>query len=161
MIESVVVVDSGPLIALARIGQLALLRRLSRKTIVPPAVWGEVTANAELPGAASVIAASWLIQEEPDQQAVGALRILLGRGEAEAIALAQSLPGSLLLVDDRRARRVAERMNIRRMGTVGLLRRARQCGMIDRLRPHLDALQASGVYVSQALTEAVLREVGE
>ncbi|MGD0089587.1 MAG: DUF3368 domain-containing protein [Planctomycetota bacterium] len=161
MIEPLAAVDSGPLIGLARIGQLELLHRLTRKTIVPPAVWSEVTANAELPGAAAVMAASWIIQEEPDQQAAGALRILLGRGEAEAIALAQSLPGCLFLVDDARARRIAERMNIRCMGTLGLLRRAKECGMIDALRPFLEALQANGVYITQALADAVLRKVGE
>ena len=161
MIELLVVVDSGPLICLARIGQLNLLRALARQVVVPPAVWREVTDDAAAPGAAAVLAATWVTHESPDNVAVAALEILLDRGEAEAIALAQGHPGALLLVDDARARRVAERMNIRRMGTVGLLRRAKQLGLIPKLRPQLEALQANGIYIRQELVNAVLREVGE
>ncbi len=52
MIESVVVADSGPLIALARIAQLGLLPQLCSRILVPPAVWDEVTVHAaDAPGA--------------------------------------------------------------------------------------------------------------
>ena len=63
--------------------------------------------------------------------------------------------------DDSRARRVAERLRVRRIGTVGLLRRAKKAGMIDQLRPHLDSLKQHGIYLQQELVEAVLKDVGE
>lgn len=50
---------------------------------------------------------------------------------------------------------------MRRIGTVGLLRRARQAGLIDLLRPQLEALQANGIYIRQELIDAALAEVGE
>lgn len=85
--ESSLVVDSGPLIAFARIGQLALLPQLAPRIVIPPAVWHEVTvSSSEAPAAHEV----------------------------------------------------------------------RQL-----LRPQLEALQASGIYVSQALNDAVLEDVGE
>lgn len=160
-LEALAVVDSGPLIALARIGRFDLLHQLVERVLVPPAVWSEVTAGGDLPGAAEVRGAPWIEVVAPDPKAVGPLTILVDPGEAEAIALAQSLPGCLLLVDDAAARRVVERLAIRRTGTIGLLRLAKKHGLISLLRPELEKLHASGVFVRRALIEAVLADVGE
>lgn len=162
MPEGSLVVDSGPLIAFARIGQLALLPHLGSRIVIPPAVWQEVTlSNQDAPGAHEVRQIPWLDRQAPDPLRVEPLTILLGRGEAEVIALAQTLPQSMVVLDDARARRVAERLSMQRIGTVGLLRRAKRMGLIALIRPHLDALQAQGIYMRQALIDAVLNDVGE
>jgi predicted nucleic acid-binding protein len=162
MNESVIIADSSPLIALARIDQLAILPQLFSRILAPPAVWDEVTVRGSgSPGAREVSEAAWIEIQAPDPRVVDPLTILVDRGEAEAIALAHMLPESTLLLDDARARRVAERLNIPRIGTLGLLRRAKQVGLIEALRPHLKALQASGIYIRPALIEAVLKSVGE
>jgi predicted nucleic acid-binding protein len=161
--ELAIVADSSPLIGLARIGQLELLRRFAKRVAVPPAVWEEVSGHSyDAPGAKEVRAAEWLaIEKPPDPDTVASLNLLVDRGEAEAIALAQSIPSSLLLVDDSRARRVAQRLGVRLVGTVGLLGRAKKMGWIPQLRPHLEALQRNGIYIRQELIEAVLADVGE
>ena len=51
MTEAIIVADSGPLIGLARIDQLELLRRLAERVVVPGEVWREVTGNLSAPGA--------------------------------------------------------------------------------------------------------------
>lgn len=162
--ELVLVADTSPLIGLARIGQLDLLRRFAKRVLVPPAVWAEVAGDGDAaPGAKEVrAAAEWLaISSLPDPDTVVSLNLLVDRGEAEAIALAQSIPSSLLLVDDSRARRVAQGVGVRLVGTVGLLRRAKIAGWIPELRPHLEALQRNGIYIRQKLVDAVLADVGE
>lgn len=161
--EVALVVDSSPLIGLARIEQLDLLRQFSSRVLVPNAVWDEVTAqNYSAPGADVVRATEWLqVKKAPDPASVGSLELVVDRGEAEAIALAQSIEGSMLLVDDSRARRVAQRLGVRLIGTVGLLRRAKKAGWIPELRPHLEAPQSSGIYIRQKLIDAFLLEVGE
>jgi predicted nucleic acid-binding protein len=161
MIE-VLIADSSPLIALARIDELDLLRRLASRIVVPPAVWEEVTVRApDAPGASTVRKAIWLEVVTPNQSLVDALSILLDRGEAESIALAQTTSGSLVLLDDSRARRVAEQLSLRLTGTLGLLRRAKQAGLIDGLRPHIEALQANNIFIHQKLIDAILKDVGE
>jgi hypothetical protein len=157
------VVDSSPLIGLARIGLLDLLRRSGRRVLVPAAVWDEVTAQSySAPGAEVVRAAEWLrVESAPDPAAVASLALVVDRGEAEAIALAQSIEGSLLVVDDSRARRVAQQLGIRLVGTIGLLRRAKKSGWIPNLRSQLEALQNEGIYIRQKLIDAVLSEAGE
>lgn len=162
MAEPVLVADSSPLIGLARIQHLDLLPKLARRVVVPPSVWEEVTVQgAGSPGAGQVAQARWIEVEAPDPLRVRPLRILVNAGEAEALALAQGLPGALLLVDDARARRLAERLEVPRVGTVGLLRRAKLAGLVRSLRPLLRALQESGIYIRQALIDAVLKDVGE
>ena len=161
MTESIIVADSGPLIGLAGIGQLELLRRLAERVVVPGEVWREVTGNLSAPGAKVVSEALWMEVESPAAAEIVSLTMLVDRGEAEAIALAVRHTSSVLLLDDARARRVAEHMKLRRMGTVGLLRRAKQQGLIDRLRPQLEALVANGIFIRQALIDAVLKDVGE
>ncbi len=162
MREAVLVIDSSPLIALARIRQLELLPQLGARILVPPIVWDEVTVrSSNAAGAREVRQVPWIEIQAPEPLVAESLSILVDRGEAEAIALASTLPDSLVVLDDARARRVAERLNVRRIGTVGLLRRAKRAGLIDKLRPQLEALQASGIYIRQALVDAVLKDVGE
>jgi predicted nucleic acid-binding protein len=133
--EEIIIADSSPLIALARIGQLELLRRMARRIIVPRAVHAEVTAaKADAPGAADVAAQSWLEVRDADLAIVAPLLILIGRGEAEAIALAQREPTAVLLMDDMRARKLADRLGLRRMGTVALLGQAKREGAIPKAR---------------------------
>lgn len=160
--EVVLVIDSGPLIGLARINQLELLPQLAARIVVPLAVWDEVTVRGRnAPGADEVRQTTWLEQQAVDPLAVEPLAILVDQGEAEVIALARTLPSSVAVLDDARARRVAERLNVQRIGTLGLLRRAKRKGLLEQLRPHLEALQANGIYIRQALIDAVLADVGE
>ncbi len=161
--ELVIVADSSPLIGLARIGQLDLLRRSAERVLIPPAVWGEVTTQSpDAPGAKEVRAARWLaIEEPPDPASVASLKLIVDQGEAEAIALAQSIDSSLLLVDDSRARRVAQQLGVRLIGTVGLLRRAKKAGWITELRSELEALQSHGIYIRQKLIDLVLADVDD
>jgi predicted nucleic acid-binding protein len=130
--------------------------------MVPPAVWEEVTIKSfDAPGATIVREATWLEVISPDQNLVQTLSILLDQGEAEAIALAQRTAGNLLLLDDSRARRVAEQLSLRFIGTLGLLRRAMQAGFIDAMRPQVEALLANNIFIHQNLIDAILKDSGE
>ncbi len=103
--EEIIIADSSPLIGLARIAMLPLLPKLARRIVVPPAVRSEITeAKHEAPGAKDVGDQFWIKTLAPDPAIVAPLRILVGLGEAEAIALAQREPASVLLLDDLRAR---------------------------------------------------------
>jgi hypothetical protein len=119
--EEIIIADSSPLIGLARIGQLGLLPQLAKRIVAPRAVLEEVMgAKADAPGATEVAAQSWIEVLEADLAVVAPLLILVGRGEAEAIALAQRESSAVLLLDDLRARKLADRLGLRRMGTVAL-----------------------------------------
>jgi predicted nucleic acid-binding protein len=162
MRETAAIADSGPLICLARINQLELLPRLFSKVFVPPEVWSEVAIRGQgYPGADEIKQVTWIIHQAPDPQLVKSLSILVDAGEAEAIALAQTIPGCIILLDDSRARRIAERLSIKQIGTVGLLLRAKRLGLIEKIRLHIDALIQNGIYIRQELIDALLNDAGE
>lgn len=157
-----IVGDSSPLIALAIIGQLELLPQLYQHVVVPYAVWEEVTIQgAGLPGASEVSLCKWFDIKHPDTNLLKPLSVLVDRGEAEAIALALGDPASIVLLDDAQARRVAERFGVARIGTLGVLRRAKKAGLLTSIKPFIEQLQASGIYMRPALIEAILSDVGE
>lgn len=125
-------------------------------------VWEEITINgAGLPGALAISQLDWLIIEKPAQELLNPLSILLDPGEAQAIALAMGLPDSTVLLDDAQARRVAERFGVNRIGTLGILRRAKKAGWVDAIKPYILQLQQHGIYIRQSLVDAVLHDVGE
>lgn len=145
-----IVVDSTCLIGLERIGRLELLPAVYEPVIAPPAVREEF--GRDLP---------WLRVEAPAGEGlVKALQLLVDDGESEAIALARERKWRLL-VDDRQARLVAKRMGVRIIGTVGILVRAKQQGLIPALRPVLEALERAGFYIGAELKREALRLADE
>ena len=125
-------------------------------------MWEEITIHgAGLPGALAISQLDWLIIEKPAPELLNPLSILLDPGEAEAIALAMILPESTVLLDDAQARRVAERFGVNRIGTLGILRRAKKAGLINAIKPYTEQLQKNGIYIRQSLIDAVLHDVGE
>ena len=97
----ILVLDSSPLIALARIDRLPLLQRLAEQTIIPAGVYQEiVTAGKNRPGALSIQSTPWLIRQTPiDKSALTRLEQRLGRGETESIVLAKERSGSIVVLD--------------------------------------------------------------
>ncbi|MBL8896847.1 MAG: DUF3368 domain-containing protein [Planctomycetes bacterium] len=90
-----------------------------------------------------------------------ALELLVDRGEAEAIALAQSMPGSLLLIDDQRARKLASKLGVRFTGTLGILHLPKIKALIPEVRPEIDRLRAAGIHIDFELSRAFLQRIGE
>ena len=135
---------------------------LYQSDVIQQKVWEEITVNgAGLPGALAISQLDWLIIEKPAPELLKPLSILLDPGEAEAIALALNLNECTVLLDDAQARRVAERFGVNRIGTLGILRRAKKAGLIAAIKPYTVQLQKNGIYIRQSLIDAVLRDVGE
>lgn len=159
------VANSSVLIALSTVGQVGLLpRRFIEGVLVPQAVWREVVETGKgQPGAEEVASASWVVvREVRDKALVSLLRGELDEGEAEAIALAREEQVSAVLLDEKDARRVARRLKLQVLGTVGLLMWAKRVGAIASLREQLDTLRTAGRFrLSQSVIEEALRTVGE
>jgi hypothetical protein len=158
-----VVVDSSALITLARVGRLDLLRRVAGDVHIPDAVFDEVVEKGVgRPGSVEIAQAAWVLRRRVDNVAfVERLRARVGRGEAEAIALASELRADLLVIDDATARRAAETEGHRVVGLVGLLLEAKQRGLIAEMRPILDEMLASGFFLDEGRYRSILQQAGE
>jgi predicted nucleic acid-binding protein len=96
----------------------------------------------------------------PDSALLDRPRLEVDPGEAEAVALAAARQ-TLLLIDDRKGRRAASELGLSYTGTVGLLIDAKLAGLLLAVRPELEDLVASGVYLSAGLIERACRIAGE
>jgi uncharacterized protein len=129
--------------------------------LIPPAVWREVVEESDgRPGAVEMqraVTAGWMVKT-----LVIALRQTLDNGEAEAIALATELQPEVVLLDDKLARRMARRLGVPVTGTLGVLLRAKQVGLIVELRSLITRLQSEGdYYIDPGLIEKALLATGE
>jgi len=145
-----IVADSTCLIGLERIDKIDLLPQMYSQVIIPPQVQKEFGLSF-----------AWLIVKNPQNIGmVNSLKLMVDDGESEAIALAYEL-GYRLVVDDKQARNIAKRLDIEIIGTVGILVKAKQLGLIDQLLTILEALENKGFYLSQSLKTEALILVGE
>ena len=90
-----------------------------------------------------------------------ALKTQLDMGESAAIALAMELGDALVILDDKKARRIGRQMGLRVVGTLGVLLRAKQSGAVPAVGPVLAALQQRGFRLTPALYQEALRLAGE
>lgn len=160
----IVVADAGPRIHLGAIGALERIRRLGTEVWVPASVFDEVvTRGAGLPGASAVADARWIAVVDAPQSDLSRSLLAGGlhRGESDAIALAVARGVDLLRVDERYARHAAERMGLKVAGSIGVVLAAKSRGDIAEVRPVLEALRRSGLWLTEGLVCRVLAAAGE
>lgn len=158
-----IISNATPLIAFAKIGQLPLMQQIVGSLIVPEAVAEEISAYTSTALGAIVLADEPWIQIE-SLQSDSQMQLLLptlDRGEAAVIALALERKASLVLIDELTGRKVAESLQLKVSGSVGLLIKAKQAGKIAAVKPLLESMQKAGLYYSQRFIDAVLQYVGE
>lgn len=157
------VCDTTLLLYLDRIGQLRLLHSLFEPVCVPEPVCLELAMGRLLrPDTIDPGQLDWITPVSVDPCELDALPPnRLGRGERAVIAYARSQNGYWAGLDDQQARTLAERLELKVVGVIGVLIRAKRVGLIPAVRPHLDALQAAGFRFAYELYQEALRLAGE
>jgi predicted nucleic acid-binding protein len=153
-----VVSNTSPLFYLHRLRHLDLLQKLYQRIIVPEAVVDELRVGRDQGEDAPDIAAyDWI--EVRLVRVPQLIRLItdLGAGEAQTLALALEEPGSVVILDDRLAREVAQLQNIRITGTAGVLLKAKQEGYLSAVKPLLDRLIQLGFRLSDAVKASILK----
>lgn len=149
----IVVSNASPLILLAKLGEFDLLRRLFQEVFVAPEVWDEVVVQGVgRPGAAEMQQAGW-IRAVPltnhAQLALWQAQYQLGAGELATILLARELSATVALLDERRARRLAQMQGVPVLGVVGLLQLGFRAGEVTDLRQAYQTLLAKGAHIDK------------
>ncbi|MFT4040488.1 MAG: DUF3368 domain-containing protein [Thermomicrobiales bacterium] len=152
MQASPVVADSSVLIAFHEVGSLDLLQSLFPEIVIPPAVAQEIAPSVGN-------TAGWLTVVRPLTMH-DAVRSL-DTGEREAISLAMELSASRVLLDDLPARRIAMRLSLPIVGSVGVLLAAKEQGRLTQVRPLMDAMRRGSLYLKDAVYWEILRSAGE
>ncbi len=155
----IVVCNTSPIMNLAAIAKLDLLRSIYGEIIIPQAVYDELTSLPySVPGGAEVQTLDWInVRPVLKQSKVSVFRQDVDFGEAEAIALALELAADRLLIDDAAGRAIALREGLKSTGVLGILLIAKQRGLVDSVRSPLDDLiKQAGFWVSDELYRWVL-----
>lgn len=158
-----IIADAGPLIGLAKINQLGLLKGIFTSVMVPTEVADECTEHHSKPGAILITRAiqSTIIDVYSETiSPIIELDSVLGKGEVAAIALAKQLP-SPLLIDDRRGRYFAKKLGVNITGLPGVLLLAKRKKIIHAVEPILNELHAHHYHLSKQLRHEILRLAGE
>lgn len=152
-----VVADTSPINYLVLIQHDTILPALYERVVVPPAVLIDLQ-QSRTPAAVRAWVAhppAWFEVRQPQQALDIRHYPKLGAGEREAIALAQELRASLLLIDDADGREAAERHALAATGTLGILENAAIRSLID-LPNALARLQATTFRARAALFQELL-----
>ena len=136
------IVDTSVLIALEKINLLEILCKIYDEIILPEAVIKEF-------GTPSIKCYS---AKKVKSQLVRLLvsELNIGKGESEVIALA-SETGIKAIIDDVKARQVAERLELKVTGTIGVLLKAEKSGLINNAYEKITELKEKGFYISTEL----------
>lgn len=159
--------NAGPLMALGKLNRLEFLADLYPRVQIPEVVYNEVVVDGLARGEAdaAIVRSFWRQQQWPVIRVQEAVlkayqpHVTLGGGERAVLALTLATPGALALLDDALARREARRVQVQSYGTLGILLRAQQAGILSR--PHLirllqDIASRPDIWISAALCQKVI-----
>ena len=158
------VADAGPLIALAVAGVLPLVVK-QFELCVPQAVLNQCLADPYAPGAGLILEVSngagfTIILETATKALDSAYAMGLGSGEVAVLSYAQQ-HSQVALIDERRARGVAQRLGVAVVGSGAVLVALKASGAMASIRPVLVAWYKHGYFLSPALQKQLLAAAGE
>lgn len=145
---SIVISDTSSLILFDKIGEIELIRD----------VYDTIITTHEIAEEFGETLPHWIeIKAVTDKKYQLFLETQVDIGEASAIALAKEIENSLLLLDDLKARKLAGKLHIKYTGTLGVINKAKQLGLIDKVKPLIDKLLLTDFRISENIIQELLR----
>ncbi len=159
-----VVSNSSPIINLSAVNKIEILKIFFQEILIPKSVYFElISFGDDKPGAKEAKEFSWI--QRVDVKNINLSNTLnkrLGIGESDAIVLAIEFNADLILLDDKKARKLARDLGLSPLGTIGILYEAKKRGLIESLKNELDDLiTKNGFFIDEELYKKILQEVGE
>jgi len=147
-----IISDTSCLIILTNIGELDLLRR----------TYGSIVTTVEIAIEFGEPLPEWVtIENVLDKQKQQLLEMQIDKGESSAIALALETPESTVILDDYRARKIAEQLGVNYTGTIGVIIRAKINGVIPSIKPVLLKIKETDFRLSAEIERQALLAAGE
>jgi len=156
------IVNTSPLVFLYRIGALEWLTKLFGEIWVPSAVAHELEEGQrrgyDVPKPSNY---TWLRVIDPRAIPSEWLMLDLGPGEIAAMALGLEDPSRIVLLDDARAREIAEAAGLKVWGTLKILLEAKSRGLTETVAPLIKRLADNGMWISDDIRQRILTLAGE
>lgn len=143
----VIISDTSTLIVFQKIKQLEILHLVYGELITTPEI--EAEFGDKLP--------SWIqVKSVTDRKYQDFIATQVDIGEASAIALAQEFKEVLLLIDDLKARKLATQLDLKVTGALGILHKAKQLGIIKKIKPFIDEILETNFRISNKIIDELL-----
>lgn len=150
--RKIVIADASCLILLYKIDELDLLRQLYEKVFITQDVADEFIKRVP----------DWIvIVQEVDKQYQALLEMEIDKGEASSISLALKMRDTTLVLDDFKARKVAEKLGLTYTGTFGLIAKSKLEGIIESVKPVIAKIKNTNFRISDKVIGETLKAAGE
>lgn len=159
MKNGLVISDTGPVFSLAIIDQLGILDDLFDEVFIANAVWEELTKEKNVVHYQRI--EIYFKDKVKEVSGFNELTFLMDYGESESVLLYKEINADYLLIDDKKARGIAENFGIKCIGTIGLLSISKDKGIIGELRPLFISFIENKRYYSLKLLNAILKRHNE
>lgn len=147
-----IISDTSCFIILSKIGELELLQKL----------YGEIVTTLDIAEEFGEKLPNWvIIKKVSDKDKQRILELQIDKGESSAIALALETPNCTLILDDFKARKVAQNLGLNFTGSIGIIIKAKLTGKIVSIKPYLKKIMETNFRISAELELQALKEAGE
>ncbi len=147
MNREIIIADASCLIVLENIQELPILEKL----------FGEILIIQEVKEEFGLDLPDWItVRKLNNQSKKEALSLILDKGEASAIALTLETAESILIIDEKKGRRIAQDLGLKITGTLGIFIKAKEIGLIDSIENVLNKLENVDFRISPTLKQKLL-----
>lgn len=147
-----IISDTSCLIILTNIGELELLQKLYEK----------ITTTIDIATEYGEPFPEWIeIENVTDKSKQQLLELQIDKGESSAIALALEIPGSTVILDDYKARKIANQLGLTYTGTIGIIVKAKLQGLIPSVKPIIAKIKQTNFRLSVEIELQALKQANE
>lgn len=160
----IIVSNTTPLIAFSSLQKFDLLKKLFGKIYIAEAVFHEATiAKKEKDNLVfDIFQADWVqTVKVKDRLAVEVLLDELDLGEAETIVLAKEINADWILMDEKKGRRKLTQLGLAKIGTIGLLLKAKEIGLLTEIKPEINKLIETSFNLRDSVIHTILKQANE
>lgn len=152
--------NTTPIIALSSVQLLDLLPRLFQRIHIVREVIDECAVGGKicLP---DLYRLPWIEAVESTLIIHQSVLLELDKGEKHTLDMARKFNADWVLIDEKIGRNMAEYLGLKIVGTLGVLLKARQLGMIGSFRNIVAEMQKQGIRYHPALVETLAQSIGD
>ena len=147
-----IISDTSCFIIMTNIGELDLLHK----------VYAEIVTTIDIATEYGEALPEWVeIVTVKDKYRQKILEMQIDKGEASAIALALETQNCTKILDDYKARKIADRLGISFTGTIGVIIKAKLRGIIPSIKPFIEKIKQTDFRLSAEVELQALKEANE
>jgi len=155
------VVNSTPIISFHDIDKLDILSKMYATVYIPYGVYEEVCIDGDISERTLLSFSNFSIQHITNENAKKYFKTALHKGEVEVMILADELNADICIIDDKLAREYAKHLGLTITGTLGLVVKAKERGILDLVTPCMDAMIRNEIYISKVLYKSIKKLANE